>query len=111
MSGLTWRSRELKIRETEANLAIFPLCAVLLWGLFWGTFRCPKCAQVGLLEILACLLSNPTRIFEFGAHFPLQISILPRLLPMCQKRGREAIFRVFLTSWRLISCPNFLSEH
>ena len=27
MSGPTWRSREPKFRETEANWAIFPLCA------------------------------------------------------------------------------------
>lgn len=98
MSGSTWRSRESKIHETEANLAIFPLCTapfslcvVLLWGLFWGPLRCPKCAQVDFLEILSCLLSNPTIISEFGAHLPLQIFILPRLLRMCQKRGREAI--------------------
>ena len=44
------------------------------------------------LEILACLLSNPSGISEFGAHLPLQISIFPGLLLVCQNRGREVIF-------------------
>jgi hypothetical protein len=107
----------IEISRNGSKLAIFPLCAApfslcvaLLWGLFWGTCRCPKCAQVGLLESLSCLLSNPTGISEFGAHFPLQIFILPRLLPVCQKSGREAIFGCFLTFRRLRSCPNFLSK-
>ena len=117
MSRPTWRSRESKFRETEANLAIFPLCAapfslcaVLLWGLFWGTCRYPKCSQVGLLESLSCLLSNSTVILEFCAHFPLQIFILLRLLPVCQKRGREVIFWCFWppgdSDLAQISCPS-----
>ena len=116
MSGPTWRSHEPKFRETEANWAIFPLCAApfslcaaLLWGLFWGTCRYPKCSQVSLLEILSYLLSNPTVIFEFGAHLPLQIFILPRLLPVCQKSGRKSFFACFLTFWRLKTWWNFLA--
>ena len=93
----------------------FSLCTVLLWGLFWGTCRCPKCSQVGLLQILSYLLSNPTRIFEFGAHLPLQIFILPRLLPVCQNRGKKVIF--FGCFWppkdsdlAQISCPSTSSR-
>ena len=61
-----------------------------------------------LLESLSCLLSNPSGIFEFGAHFPLQIFILPRLLPVCQNRGSEAIFECIFPFWWPISSPNFL---
>jgi len=47
------------------------------------------------LEILVCLLSNPSQISEFGAHLPLQIFILPRLLPVCQNRGERFFLSVF----------------
>ncbi len=60
------------------------------------------------LESLSCLLSNPSGIFEFGAHFPLQIFILPSLLPVCQNRGSEAIFECFFPFWWTRSSPNFL---
>ena len=106
---------QTKISRNGSKLAVFPLCAAPislcvapLWGLIWGTWRCQKCAQVGLLESMSCLISNPTGIFEFGAHLPLQISILSRLLFVCQKSGREAIFECFLTFRRPKSCQNFL---
>ena len=118
MTGPTWRSRDPKFCETGANWAKFPLCVAhfslcvtLLWGLFWGTCRCPKCAQVGLLESLACLLSNPTGISQFGAHWPFQILILPILLFMCPKSCREAIFGCFLTSRRPKTYQNFFPGH
>lgn len=61
-----------------------------------------------MLESLSCLLSNPSGIFPFGAHFPLQIFILPRLLLVCQNKGSEAIFECILPFWWPISSPNFL---
>ena len=107
-----------EISQNGSKLAIFPLCTApfslcvaLLWGLFWGTSRCPKCAQVGFLEILACLISNPTRISEFEAHSPLQIFILPRLLFVCPKSGRKAIFGCFLTFRRPKTYENFYPGH
>jgi hypothetical protein len=42
------------------------------------------------------LLSNPTRIFQFGVHFPCQKSNLPRLVKMCQMRLPQG--RVLLQS-------------
>ena len=107
-----------EISRNGSKLALFPLCAapnslciMPLWSLFWGTCRCTKCAQVGLLESLSCLLSNPTGIFEFGAHLALQNFILPRLLSVFQKIGREAIFRCFLTFRRPRFSQNFLPGH
>lgn len=108
-----WAHLEKSRTEISRNgrkLVVFPQCTMpnsLCLAPFWGTWKCPRCAQVGLLEILSCLLSNLARIFEFGAHFPLQIFILPILLSVCQKSGRDAIFGCFLTFRRPISCQNF----
>ena len=48
-----------------------------------------------MLERFACLLSNPSGMFQFGLHLPLQKCILPRLLLVCPKRGSEVIFCMF----------------
>jgi len=116
-----WAHLEMSRTEISRNgskLALFPLCATPnslcvapLWSLFWGTCRCPKCAQVGLLEILSYLLSNPTIIFEFIVRLPLQNVILSRLLSVFQKSGREAIFGCFLTFRSPKSSQNFLHGH
>jgi len=52
---------------------------------------------VFLLESFVSLLSNPTRIFEFGGHLPCQNLILPRLVSATQKRARKSFFGGFLT--------------
>lgn len=100
-----------KLVKKPLCTAEISMCVVPLWGYFWNTFWGPNWAQVCLLEILSCILSNPSKISEFGAHSPLQNLNLPRLLPVCENRGREVIFRVFLTSWWLKTCPNFFSMH
>ena len=111
-------SRESKTRGAEVILAfgsicIAPkaICVAPLWRQFLGTWWSPNCAQVCLLESPTYRLSNPSGISKFGAHFPLQNFILPRLLRVCQNRGRQVIFWVFLTSWGLKTCPKFLYMH
>ena len=105
-SKITSRSKTSqtgRISELEGEkLGQKPLCAVqisvciaLLWCWFWGTCQSQNWAQVGLLESPARLLSNPSGIFQFGVHLPLQKCILPRLLPVCPKRGSEVIFCMF----------------
>ena len=116
--GPLWENCKSKFHEARAILAFGSLCAapktvsvMLFWSSLWGTFKSPNHAQVFLLEIPSCLLSNPSVISKFGVHFPLQNGNLLRLLPMCQNRGREVIFWVFMTSWRLKSCTNFLYKN
>jgi len=118
MSGPTWRNSRIKMSRSRSDFGLLSICAAPksicvapLWRRFWGTFWSPNCAQVCLLEILDCLLSNPSGISAFGAHFPLQKFIIPGLLPVCQNRGREVIVWVFLTSWGLKTCLNFFSMH
>jgi len=88
--------------EFQAKLAKFILCAVplilcatLFQGQFWKASRSPNQVEDNSLEILVSLLSRTTWISEFGVHFPLQKLILPRLLPVWQKSGREGTFWVF----------------
>ena len=59
--------------------------------------------EMCLVESLSCLLSNPTRIFKFGVHLPLQIFILPKLLHVCQKVAE----RPFLGFFDLLETHNF----
>ena len=106
------------ISELEGEkLGQKPLCATLIsvyvallccW--FWGTCWSPNWAQVGLLEIPACLLSNPSVIFQFSVHLPLQKCILPRLLPVCPKRGSEVIFCMFFDLLGTQNLPKFLVQ-
>ena len=62
------------------------LCIMLFLEGFWRPSRCQNWAQDISLERYLSLLSNPTRIFQFGVHLPCQKSNLPRLVKMCQMR-------------------------
>ena len=53
-------------------------------------------AHDSFFESPRCLLSKPSGIFQFGAHFPLQNFNLPRVLPAGAKGGRKVVFMVFL---------------
>ena len=84
-----------KFREARVILAFGSLCAVPntvcvapLWSCIWGTFWKPNWAQVCLLEIPTCLLSNRSEISKFGAHFPLQTAISQDCF-LCVKIGVE----------------------
>lgn len=106
-----FRVEQWKIGKNPLCVVHDSLCVMPLWSWIWGLSRSPNRAQEILLEIPTCIRSNPSRIYEFGSHFPLQKFNLPRLLLMCQNRGSEVIFWVFLASWGLKTCPNFLSMH
>ena len=112
--GQNWAkfwAEQWKIGKNPLCAAPDSLCVTPLWSWFWGTSRSPNWAQVCLLEIPSCVISNPSGIYELGCHFPLQNFNLPRPLPVCQNRGSEVIFCVFLASWGLKSCQNFLAMH
>ena len=98
-TGPTGRNLELE-GEKLANFLYAPrawaLCVALLSACFWGTSRHQNKSHDSFLEIPACLLSNPSGISQFGAHFPLQNFILPQVLPAGAKGGRKVIFMVFL---------------
>ena len=110
----TGRISELEGEKLSKNpLCAAPIspCIAPLWGWVWGTSSSPNWAQGYLLESPTYIISNPSRISKFGYHLPLQNCNIPRLLLVCENRGREVIFRVFLTSWGLKTCPNFLAKH
>lgn len=90
------------------SLCVAPVCSH-----FWRPFWCPNLLQVCFWERSPCLPSRKSGIFEFCLHFPLQNGVLPRFLPVCQKRSRKLNFRVFLTFLGLKTCQNFLAiyEH
>ena len=68
----------------------------LFAGGFWRPSQCPNWAQDNVLEILLILLSNPTRIFQFGVHLPCQKSNIPKLVKMSRMRLPQG--RVLLQS-------------
>ena len=72
------------------------VCVARLLAYFWGTYWHQNQAHDRFLESPGCLLSSPSGISQFGAHFPLQNFILPQVLPAGEKCGRKVIFMVFL---------------
>ena len=74
---------------------------------FWGTSWHQNQAHDILLESPGCLLSIPSGISQFGAHFPLRNFILPQVLPAGAKGEQKVIFMVFLALFiiqNLIKC-------
>ena len=55
----------------------------------------PKCA---CWKALPVYFPTQVEFLNLGVHLPLQNLNLPRLLPVCEIRGKEVIFGVFLTS-------------
>ena len=86
------------------------LCVTPLWSWFWGTSQSPNWAHDSSLESSTCLISNPSGIFQFGVHFPLQKFNLPKLVLVCEKSGRKAIFKVFLTLYTTQNLMKSLSH-
>ena len=72
------------------------LCVMLLSAYFWGTSQSLNWAHDSSLESPGYWLSKPSRIFQCGAHLPLQKFILPKVLPAGAKGDRKVIFMVFL---------------
>jgi len=60
------------------------------------------------LESSASPISKPSGISEFGCHFTLKNCNLPRLLPVCQNRGREVIFLGVFDLLRTQNWPKLL---
>ena len=87
------------------SLCIVPFCSSL-----WRPSQCPNLIQVCFLERSTYLLSRTSGSFEFGLHFLLQNWVLPKLLPLCPKRGREVIFGVFLTFLGAQNLSKFLGH-
>ena len=109
----TGRISELK-SENEAKFLYAPRsktqCVVPLWAYFWGTSWSQNWAHDRLLESPIPLLSNPSGIFGFGCHLPLQKFNLPTLLPVGAKSGRKAIFKVFLTLYATQNLMKFFGH-
>ena len=53
----------------------------LFEGVFWRPSWCQNWVPDSSLESLFRLLSNATRIVQFGVHFPCQKSNFPRAIP------------------------------
>ena len=106
-----------EISRNRRKLAIFPLCAApfslcvtLLWGLFWGTCRCPKCAQVGLFKILSWLFSNTIKFLNLVLICPYTSPFSQDCFLCVKKVAERPFLGVF---WPLgdpklvkISCPD-----
>ena len=99
-----------KLSQKPLCAAPISVCIMLLCYWFWGTFWSPNWAQVGLYESPTCLLSNPSGIFQFGIHLPLQKWILPRLLHVCQNKGSKVIFCMFFDLLGTQNLPKFLVQ-
>ena len=112
-TGSTGRISELEDENLTKNLyapRAWALRVARLSAWFWGTSRHPNWAHDSSLEIPGCIISNPSGIFQFGVHFPLQKCILPRLLPVCPKRGSEVIFCMFFNLLGTQNLPKFLVQ-